>query len=395
LVNALTQLLSLPEAEKHAAGLLFTPREIFQQPATWERSAQEFLRLQPQLSEFLEGAGAGQDSEQRPSVILIGAGTSHYVGKALVHLLRNEWHCDVEAIPSTDLLTNFDDLVLPRKPYLWVSFSRSGDSPEGVAIIENALSRRPEVRHLIITCNKDGSMVHRFGESHGVFCVILDEATNDQGVAMTSSFTNMVIAGQCLAHFRDLSKYQGILRDLGALGHRLLETAADLSAQLATERYSKVCFLGTGALHAVAQESALKVLEMTAGKIHAIADSFLGIRHGPLSALDDRTLVVCSLSEDPGRRSYELDLLEEIRTKRLGRKRVVLSGNNGEGLEGLAEQVISLGPGMISDQYRPPIDVIFGQLLGLFSSLQYGLKPDLPSPNGAIARVVSDIKIYR
>jgi tagatose-6-phosphate ketose/aldose isomerase len=238
-------------------------------------------------------------------------------------------------------------------------------------------------------------MAQRFGEYPGVFCVLLDKATNDQGVAMTSSFTNMVIVGQCLAHFRDLSKYQEILSDLVALSRGLLGTTADLSAQLAAERYSKVCFLGTGALNAVAQESALKVLEMTAGKIHAIADSFLGIRHGPLSALDDQTLVVCFLSEDPGRRPYELDLLEEIRNKRLGRKRVVLSMNNGEGLESLAEKVISLGRGMISDQYRPPIDVIFGQLLGLFSSLQFGLQPDLPSPNGAIARVVSDIKIYR
>ncbi len=394
-MNALTQLLSLRKEEKRAAGLLFTPREIFQQPPTWERSVQQFLGLQPQLSEFLDGAGMGQDSEQRPTVILIGAGTSHYVGRALVHLLRKEWQCDVEAIPSTDLLTNFDDLVLPRKPYLWVSFSRSGDSPEGVAIVETALRLRPEVRHLIITCNKDGRMAHRFGESPGVFCVLLDEATNDQGVAMTSSFTNMVIVGQCLAHFRDLSKYQEILRDLVALGCGLLETTADLSAQLAAERYSKVCFLGTGALNAAAQESALKVLEMTAGKIHAIADSFLGIRHGPLSALDDETLVVCFLSEDPGRRPYELDLLEEIRNKRLGKKRVVLCMNHAEGLQSLEDQIISLGPSMISDQYRPPIDVIFGQLLGLFSSLQFGLQPDLPSPNGAIARVVSDIKIYR
>lgn len=395
MTNALTKLLSLPEEEKRTGGVLFTPREIFQQPATWEKSFQEFLRIQPQLGKFLEGAGISQNSEQRPGIVLIGAGTSHYVGRALVHLLRKEWQCDVEAIPSTDLLTNFDDLVPPQKPYLWVSFSRSGDSPEGVAVIETALSRRPDIQHLIITCNKDGTMAHRFRHHQEVFCVLLDEATNDQGVAMTSSFTNLVIVGQCLAHFRDISKYQETLRDLVALGRRLLETTADVCAQLAAEHYSTVCFLGTGALNAVAQESALKVLEMSAGKTHAIADSFLGIRHGPLSALDDQTLVVCLLSEDPGRRPYEIDLLEEIRNKCLGRKRVVLSVSGGSELERLAEQVISLGPNRISDQYRPPIDVIFGQLLGLFSSLQYGLQPDLPSPNGAIARVVRSIKIYR
>jgi len=38
--------------------------------------------------------------------------------------------------------------------------------------------------------------------------------------------------------------------------------------------------------------------------------------------------------------------------------------------------------------------VILGQLLGLFASLRCGLKPDQPSPNGAITRVVQPIKLY-
>jgi tagatose-6-phosphate ketose/aldose isomerase len=36
----------------------------------------------------------------------------------------------------------------------------------------------------------------------------------------------------------------------------------------------------------------------------------------------------------------------------------------------------------------------FGQLPGLFSFLQLGLKPDMPSPNGVINRVVQTIEIY-
>ena len=48
----------------------------------------------------------------------------------------------------------------------------------------------------------------------------------------------------------------------------------------------------------------------------------------------------------------------------------------------------------IPDLYRPVLDVIFGQLLGLFASIQSGLKPDLPSPNGVISRVVQNVDIY-
>jgi tagatose-6-phosphate ketose/aldose isomerase len=44
--------------------------------------------------------------------------------------------------------------------------------------------------------------------------------------------------------------------------------------------------------------------------------------------------------------------------------------------------------------YRPAVDVIFSQMLGLFSSIELGLKPDTPSPNGLISRVVEKFAIY-
>jgi tagatose-6-phosphate ketose/aldose isomerase len=48
----------------------------------------------------------------------------------------------------------------------------------------------------------------------------------------------------------------------------------------------------------------------------------------------------------------------------------------------------------IADEYRAPVDVIFGQLLGLFSSIQWKLMPDSPSPGGVITRVVEKVNIY-
>jgi tagatose-6-phosphate ketose/aldose isomerase len=37
---------------------------------------------------------------------------------------------------------------------------------------------------------------------------------------------------------------------------------------------------------------------------------------------------------------------------------------------------------------------MFGQLLGLFSSIQWKLMPDSPSPGGVITRVVEKVNIY-
>jgi tagatose-6-phosphate ketose/aldose isomerase len=178
-------------------------------------------------------------------------------------------------------------------------------------------------------------------------------------------------------------------------GSKSMSRAAQKAACLAQLNYSKACFVGSAALAAVAKESALKLLELTAGKIHTMSESALGLRHGPMSALDGDTLFVLFMSDHDLRRNYELDLLKEIRVKQLGTITVVITPRNRAGLDSVADHVLSLDlPAGFGDEYRPPVDVIFGQLLGLFSSLNAGLPPDQPSPNGAISRVVSHINIY-
>jgi tagatose-6-phosphate ketose/aldose isomerase len=112
-----------------------------------------------------------------------------------------------------------------------------------------------------------------------------------------------------------------------------------------------------------------------------------------MAALDQTTLFVAYLSGDEKVRQYELDLLEEIGKKRLVKARVAVTTSSQSVADRLAERVLSSGAG-VADDYRPPLDVIFGQLLGLFFSLRHGLKPDCPSPSGAISRVVQNVKIH-
>jgi tagatose-6-phosphate ketose/aldose isomerase len=393
-MDELSRLLALSEGERVERGLFHTPREIRQQPSTWQRTYEKFVDAAGGVRDFLARVGLSEVESVRPSVYLVGAGTSDYIGRALTSLLRREWRCEVQAVPSTDLLTDMDDYVIPGRPYLWVSFSRSGDSSEGVAAVEAALERHPTVNHLIVTCNGGGRMAHEFSGRENVFTLVLDDAVNDRGLAMTSSFSNMVIAGQCLAHVRDLAPYGRVVGELAARAEEFLGAAADMAAGLAAGRFTKFCFLGTGALRAVAVESALKVVELTAGRVYTWSESYLGVRHGPLSAVDAETLVVGFLSGDERRRAYELDLLREVKGKGLaGRIVVVWPGR--EPQAGEFDSALSLGlADGFDDLYRPPLDVIFGQLLGLFSSLGQGLKPDTPSPKGAISRVVAGVQIH-
>src|ERR1035437_10955138 len=97
--------------------------EIAQQPHTWRTTVSIFEQHQERIATFLDAAGVRATIENRPTVMLIGAGTSDYVAEALELLLRQKWGCEVFAVASTDLLPNLEDYVVPGRKYLWISFS--------------------------------------------------------------------------------------------------------------------------------------------------------------------------------------------------------------------------------------------------------------------------------
>ena len=393
--NALRTLLDLPHQERVDRGLEHTPREIWQQPDTWHTTYRICASRKAELNEFLRRAGIGRGSAS-PTVYLVGAGTSDYTGRALAPLLRRRWGCDVWPVPSTTLLTDLENFHAAGREYLWISISRSGDSPEGVAVLERALEGHRDIQHVVITCNQRGKMAELCARHpEQALALVLDDAVNDRGLAMTSSFSNMLIAGQCVAHLDDLDEFGAVVSALSECGRDFLPMASETVADVTALGSARACFVGSGVLHAVAHECALKVVELSAGKITTLAETPLGLRHGPMSSVDAQTLFVSFLSSDARRRGYELDLLREIDRKRLGRVRLAVTGREGEEAAELVDYSLPLTcPMDLPDEYRPAVDVMFGQLLGLFASLQCGLKPDQPSPSGAITRVVQPIKLY-
>ena len=393
-MTSLSSFIELPEDEQKTRGLFFTPREIAQQPDTWMTTLRIFQANQKRICDFLDLAGVRAALEQRPVVMLIGAGTSDYIGHALELLLRQKWGCEVSTVASTDLLPSLEEYVVPGRRYLWISFSRSGDSPEGVAVLQQAIQLYPSVVHLVVTCNARARMAEICKGSKRACLVVLDDAVNDRSLAMTSSFTNMVVMGQCLASAWSIEEYSKVVAQLVRAGHDLLSRAAEEARRIASRGFSRVCFIGTGPLASVAEESALKVLEMTAGQVQAMSETVLGLRHGPMAALDSQTLFLCFVSGNDRRAKYASDLLREIGEKGIVGGRVAV---------GPASAMAEIAPycdsyiaveDNIDDAYRPVVDVIFGQMLGLYYSVAHDLKPDSPSPDGVINRVVQKFRIY-
>jgi tagatose-6-phosphate ketose/aldose isomerase len=198
-----------------------------------------------------------------------------------------------------------------------------------------------------------------------------------------------------VGHLEDLAQFGDIVGQLSDAGRKFLPAAAEAAAAITTLGCTRACFVGSGALRAVADECALKVVELSAGKVTTLAETPLGLRHGPLSSVDGNSLFVAFLSSDARRRGYEIDLLREIDRKHLGRVRAIVTARSDQDEAALADYSLSLDCGAdFPDLYRPVLDVMLGQLLGLFTSMRCGLKPDQPSPGGTITRVVAPIRLY-
>jgi tagatose-6-phosphate ketose/aldose isomerase len=228
----------------------------------------------------------------------------------------------VSAVPAGLILTHPETCLPPSGSFLVVSLARSGNSPESRAAVDWLLESRPEARHLLITCNREGALATSYAARREVRTIVLDEKTNDRSLVMTSSFTNLVLAGLALAGAPQASQARASGLARAAAG--LLRGQADAIAGVARGEFGSVVYLGSGCRLGSAREAALKMLEMNGGNVWTHAESYLGLRHGPMSAIRPDTLVVAFLSSDPTVRAYERDLLGELDRKALGARRVVV-----------------------------------------------------------------------
>ena len=370
--------------ELEARGAAWTAREIAQQPDVWRQVAALALQERAGIARLLSPLLA--DPSLR--VVLTGAGTSSFIGTCLAPALAAQLGRRVDAVATTDLVAGPRGHLQRSVPTLLVSFARSGNSPESVAAIDLAERALDWPSHLVITCNADGALARRASTLRDAFLIVLPDATNDRGFAMTSSFSSMLLVA-ALA-FKVLA--QDAVPRLARACESAMPRVHALAQQLAVRRFERVVFLGSNALRGLAAEAALKMLELTDGRTIAMSESVLGFRHGPKTIIDDRTLVVVLPSSDAYARAYDRDLLAELR--RDARAAAIVGVGAGfadlGGVEGLEHD----GMDGASDLEITLLDAVFVQVLALRQSLELGLTPDTPNAAGVVNRVVQGVTIH-
>lgn len=370
-----------------------TAKEICQQPGLWLETYNIIKNNRERIGSFLKRAGG----EKIKRVILAGAGSSAFIGRTAVNYLNKKLGGAAEAIETTDIVSNPGDYLYKDIPTILVSLARSGNSPESVGTVNLAEEIIDNLYQIVITCNPDGELAVRSAENERNLVILMPEDSNDQGFAMTGSFTCMLLAVMLIFNLDAIDEQESMVRYISERGEGILLEKLNILGELAELEYDRVVFLGSAILKGIAQEASLKVLELTRGEVAAVYNSSLGFRHGPKSIVNDNTLVFSFLSDDPYTRKYEIDLLKEMNNNGGGKVVVAAASSYDSSIESIVDYLIVMdenGGRYVNDAYLALNYILIAQVFAILRSINIGVSPDNPSPDGFVNRIVKGVNIY-
>ncbi|GKV57603.1 glucosamine--fructose-6-phosphate aminotransferase [Sporosarcina sp. NCCP-2222] len=295
-------------------------------------------------------------------VIFTGCGTSFYLASSAARYYQLVTGQFATAVPASELFLHQSGLILEGKKYLVVGISRSGTTSEIIIALEQ-LKGKANIRTLAVTCNGDTPMAEMADN------VIALDHISEQSVVMTQSFSNMMYALQLYATKMASSEVDlEELRKVPALVSTVIENGMPTKRIANDLTKKRFIFLGSGQYNGLAKEATLKLKEMTQTECESY--SSLEFRHGPISIVDETTVVILLAQQETA--NYDQALVTDI--QKLGGHVLVIGPVSG-GFQ--ADQIIELDES-ISDRNRYSLYVPTLQMLAYDRAIRLGFNPDQP-----------------
>lgn len=390
----------ITEEKMKELGSYHTQKEITHQPRLWQDVYENILQEKENIAAFI---GSIMQKHRQVKVILTGAGTSAFLGECLAPYLSQvcENHSFIfQDIPTTNIVSNPEQYLDPETPTIMVSFARSGNSPESDAAVTLGEQLIEHFYQINITCNPEGELAKRSKNNDDALFLCMPEESNDKGLAMTSSFTCMMLAAILTFQNEQIENLQKNVETIERRANHILFNKLPQLKALSEMAFSNVVYLGSGPLLGLSHEAALKMLELTSGNVFTFHDSSLGFRHGPKSLLNAQSLATAMISNEAYTQQYDVDMLKELYAEKANTPFTIMA---------------------VSDQYIRAVDehsdyyfyngekesaeklddawtlfpfLLYAQILAFYKSVALGFQPDTPSESGSINRVVQGVTIY-
>lgn len=330
-----------------------TLSEILSQPAVWSDALAQVEAQADALATFWREGGFEQ-------ILFTGCGSTYYLSQFAATLTQQLTGVPCRAYPGSELALFPATGFIPTGKTLLVAVSRSGETSETIAAVKVFKDHLPG-KSLAVTCYSESTLAELSDVA-----VAIDSA-REESIAQTRSFSSMALALQAMA-----ALFAGQSQDLTALpalAERLLREYGPLAKTLGQADYlDRFFFLGSDALYSLACEAMLKMKEMSLS--YSEAYHTLEFRHGPMSMVDARTLVVGLVSTQAYQQ--EVAVLRDMQAR--GARILALVEQAGDG-SAVFEHVIPLQTGLPA-WVRAVLYLPVLQLLAFYRAIHKDQDPD-------------------
>jgi glutamine---fructose-6-phosphate transaminase (isomerizing) len=334
---------------------MYTYTEIMSQGEVWGRVLENFENQEKNLK--------GWATKKHDEVLFIGCGSTHYLSLSAAKTWTTITRESARGIPSSEVWY-YGESTLSRKKHLLVAVSRSGETTETLKATE-FFQKTYGDNILVISCVPNSCLARKVSSK------LLAPEAQEKSVAQTRSFSSMYILAELLAGYTANNQaFIEDLRQLPALFSKVMGKYEPLIKIIAEDpKYQHFVFLGSGINYGLANEVMLKMKEMSTSVSEAF--HFMEFRHGPMSMITDRSLVIGLVSDS--RKSEELKVLQDMRA--LGATTMALVNHKSDVV---ADHIFEFDSS-ISETGRSVMNLPLLQLLGYYHSLSKGLNPDQPT----------------
>jgi glucosamine--fructose-6-phosphate aminotransferase (isomerizing) len=331
-----------------------TKQEIFSQPAVWEKTLNRLNTLDASLYPNIS------DYDQ---VLFTGCGSTYYLSRWAAGACEKETGVVSRAVPASDLYLFPDLWVHKSTRTLLVAASRSAETTETILALKNFQSAGYGDT-ITVTCYSERELAQL--SSH----VIAVPDAQEESVAQTRSFSNMLLAVSWL-----ISKYvpEGFPSHFATVGKNMIDQYRPTAERLGRDQsITKFFFLAGGAQYGLANEVMLKMKEMSLS--YSECFHTLEFRHGPMSMVDDGSLVTCLINEPA--QEHEYALLRDMQSK--GARTLGLLDQSDRKADGVLNDQVLLQSEM-PEFWRAPLYLPILQLIAYERAMSKGLDPDNPT----------------
>lgn len=312
-----------------------------------------------------------ETAEKLNRIIIVACGSAYHVGVAGQYVIESASRIPVRVELASefryrDPILNENDLV--------VVISQSGETADSLAALR--LAKEMNIKTLGIV-NVVGSSIAR--EADYVFYTL---AGPEIAVATTKAYSAQLIAIYALAiqlgKYREIideNRYTTLIEEMETLPEKMDRVLSDKERiQWFASKYANaqdMYFIGRGIDYAVSLEGSLKMKEIS--YVHSEAYAAGEIKHGPISLIEDGTLVIGICTD---KKLFEKTRSNMVEVKSRGAYLMGLTSYGNYSIEDTADFTVYIP--QTDPYFTTSLAIIPLQLLGYYLSVAKGLNVDKP-----------------